>query len=285
MILCYNFIKMVNQSREEVPHLISVEKQILYLLSRTSEISVQELLRIYQRRDYTAQSIRNALFNLKKDGYIDSPTRSYYSILPRGDEFIRSINQKPHFYNKEWDGSWYVLLFEIPEKDRHIRNQLRTQIRQIGFGSLYQSVYVSPWDYTPAVEQLASKLNMEGRLSLIKGKFIMGDMISERVKEIWPLDELNEVYVAKRRWFHNEFIPSIEPLSGKSDEELFVYFLTLGELIGDLSLTDPMLPKELLPSDWEGDKVFSEFQQYLMRLSVHISPSSYYYSFVDHAFF
>ncbi|EFM11535.1 putative transcriptional regulator, PaaX family [Paenibacillus curdlanolyticus YK9] len=265
--------------------MISVEKQILYLLSRTAEMSVQELLRIYQRRDYTSQSIRNALFNLKKEGYVDSPTRSYYSILPRGHEFIRSINQKPSFYNKEWDGSWYVLLFEIPEKDRQVRNQLRTQIRQIGFGSLYHSVYVSPWDYTSEVDQLSSKLQMDGRLSLLKGKFVMGDMISERVKEIWPLDEINEVYVAKRQWFRNEFIPSAEPLNTKSDEELFVYFLTLGELIAELSLTDPMLPKQLLPEDWEGDKVFAELQQYLLRLSVHISPSSYYHSFVDHSFF
>ena len=112
----------------------------------------------------------------------------------------------------------------------------------------------------------------------------MGDLIAARAKEIWPLDEINEVYMAKRDWFRHVFVPSAEPLNTKSDEELFVYFLTLGEMISELSLTDPMLPKQLLPDDWEGDSVYTELQQYLLRLSVHISPSSSYHRFVDLTF-
>ncbi|MWC28334.1 PaaX family transcriptional regulator C-terminal domain-containing protein [Paenibacillus sp. MMS18-CY102] len=82
---------------------------------------------------------------------------------------------------------------------------------------------------------------------------------------------INEAYIANRQWFHETFIPAAEPLNLKSDEELFVHFLTLDEMITELSLIDPMLPKQLLPVDWEGEKVYAELQQYLWRGSASTS--------------
>ena len=60
--------------------MLSIEKQILYLLTRVSVIEVQELVRIYEGRGYSSQYIRNVLSQLKKDGYVESPFRSTYKI-------------------------------------------------------------------------------------------------------------------------------------------------------------------------------------------------------------
>ncbi|MDT3427396.1 phenylacetic acid degradation operon negative regulatory protein [Paenibacillus forsythiae] len=261
--------------------MLSVEKQILYLMSRTDEMSADELISIYQKRQYSDQYIRNVLFSLKKQGYIESPKRSSYRIRASGREYVRAINQKPLLYNREWDGTWYALLFNIPEKDRRKRNQLRSRMSQTGFGLLYPNVFVSPWNHKKEVEEFIQQLEITGYVSLLYGQMLLGGVAKEKVPQLWELDKLARVYEEKRRWFQDEFLIEAEPLSAKSDAEIFNYFLTVGEVIAELYLLDPMLPKSLLPDHWQGARILLELQQYLNRISVHFSPSSAYYRFMD----
>lgn len=47
---------------------------------------------------------------------------------------------------KKWDGRWRVLIFDIPEKRRRVRLQIRTTLSMIGFVRLQDSVWVYPYD-------------------------------------------------------------------------------------------------------------------------------------------
>lgn len=50
--------------------------------------------------------------------------------------------QKP----KKWDGKWRVMIFDIPEHKRKIRNGLTLLFRQAGIHRLQNSVWVYPYD-------------------------------------------------------------------------------------------------------------------------------------------
>src|SRR3989344_7174587 len=45
-----------------------------------------------------------------------------------------------------WDGKWRVVIFDIPEARRTLRNRLRDMLLQIGFVQLQKSVWVYPFD-------------------------------------------------------------------------------------------------------------------------------------------
>ncbi len=47
---------------------------------------------------------------------------------------------------KIWDGKWRVMLFDIKEKQRKVRNHLRSELRTIGFRKLQNSVWVYPYE-------------------------------------------------------------------------------------------------------------------------------------------
>ncbi|UUZ97137.1 hypothetical protein LJK87_04420 [Paenibacillus sp. P25] len=66
------------------------------------------------------------------------------------------------------------------------------------------------------------------------------------------LEKVGALYQEKRGWFEAEFLQAMRSVfeSGKDALELFLLYLELGEAISDLYLADPMLPEELLPSDW-----------------------------------
>jgi phenylacetic acid degradation operon negative regulatory protein len=265
---------------------LSIEKQILYLLSRSGGImEARELVRIYEARGYSPQSVRNVLSGLKKDEYAASPRRSAYTITEKGLAFLRSVNQKPFIRQNEWNGSWLMVMLEIPETDRKKRDNLRSDLLQLGFGLLYKSVYISPWDHSARVRELLDLYGIDNAAAAI-GSFLWEGITRERAKRIWPLESIRKLYEDKWRWFRDQFVPGVEAelaLCGSAYPDplkLFVHFLHLAEVTSELNLQDPMLPSALLPDDWPGYRALSEMMAFNRKLAGCIPCNSPYARFV-----
>jgi phenylacetic acid degradation operon negative regulatory protein len=262
--------------------MLSIEKQVLYILSGLPSIESQELVSIFAARQCSPQSIRNVLSRLKKDNYVVSPARSSYSITDKGRAFIQTINQKPLLYKETWDGSWYVVLLEVPETERRKRDLMRNDLIQIGFGCLYKSVYITPWNFTEKINQWSHSYQIDN-LTLFKGKFLMSEITPEKVERIWQLDVLNELYQQKWAWAQQEFMPSVENHLTKDPDplQIFAYFLLLGDVINQLLLKDPMLPKEIRPKNWQGETILNALVSYNYKLAAKIPTDSYYSHFIN----
>lgn len=55
---------------------------------------------------------------------------------------------------KRWDRKWRVVIFDVPEKYKGVRDMLRMRMRQMGLFLLQESVYVSPYPCFDEVEFL-----------------------------------------------------------------------------------------------------------------------------------
>lgn len=53
-----------------------------------------------------------------------------------------------------WDKKWRMVIFDIPEKRRKVRDALRGHLRQIGFYELQKSVFVHPYPCADEIEFL-----------------------------------------------------------------------------------------------------------------------------------
>lgn len=259
----------------------SIEKQMLYLLSRADYIEIQELIKIYEKQGYAASYVRNSLSRLKKEGYVVSPSRSNYQITDLGRAFVESINRKPARYSEQWDGNWEVVMLEVPEEERKKRDLFRSQILQYGFGLLYNSVYVSPWDYQQDVLYSIRNLGLEGKVSLFHGTFQEGLITRDKAFKIWKLDSLEQIYQEKLKWFQEDFKPSADRIlnQDKNALDLFLLYLQLGEVISEMFLIDPMLPQELLPAEWAGQRILYQFFEEYDHLSNAIPNESSYAQF------
>ncbi|KKU67192.1 MAG: Transcriptional regulator, PaaX family [Parcubacteria group bacterium GW2011_GWA2_47_16] len=86
---------------------------------------------------------------------------------------------------KKWDGKWRVLIFDIPEKRRRLRNKVRNTLRAVGFKQLQQSVWIYPFD-------------CEDFITLLKADFKIGKdllyLIAEAVEYDRHLRDYFEVY-------------------------------------------------------------------------------------------
>ncbi|OGG57143.1 hypothetical protein A3D71_03905 [Candidatus Kaiserbacteria bacterium RIFCSPHIGHO2_02_FULL_55_20] len=69
-------------------------------------------------------------------------------LTPKGESVLRILELKRYDIPKprRWDRKWRVLIFDIPEKQRVLRNKIRDTLRAIGFIPLQGSVWVYPYD-------------------------------------------------------------------------------------------------------------------------------------------
>lgn len=262
--------------------MLSIEKQILYILSNVPALEVQELIRLYEERGYSPQSIRNILSRLKKEKFVDCPQRSTYQILDKGRQFVQVVNEKPKLSEQLWDGTWYIVMAEIPESERRKRDKFRGELLQLGFATFYKATYISPWNYTDTVQKIAASYDIVNNVTLCKAEFLCNEINREKAYKIWNLESLMLLYREKWKWFKETFIPSTEAfiLNEEDPLKIFVQFLHLGEVISEIFLHDPMLPDELLPADWQGKRMLHEMYSYNHKLVERIQLDSYYAKFV-----
>jgi len=55
---------------------------------------------------------------------------------------------------KQWDGTWRVVLFDIPEKKKRARDALREKLKELGFQELQHSVHIVPYNCKDEIDFL-----------------------------------------------------------------------------------------------------------------------------------
>lgn len=154
--------------------------------------------------------------------------------------------------SKKWDGLWRIVFYDIKEKRKHIRQALQWQLESLGFGRLQKSVYLSP---LPISEDLQEFIESRGLKDLVFvgvcKKLLAGDPKKLAVR-VWKLNKLYDQY--------NELRDDIDEFL---DGESKMNFSQLYTKFEGILLDDPLLPKELLPDWWIGDKVIGMMKKLL----------------------
>lgn len=73
-----------------------------------------------------------------------------------------------HTISKERDGVWKMVIFDIPETQRHIRNVLRAKLVSLGFKRWQNSIWMSPYTMAPEIEDELNQLAKKFFIRLIK---------------------------------------------------------------------------------------------------------------------
>jgi len=107
--------------------------------------------------------------------FIEKNNKRYLQLTEKGKLKLLRLEkynfkfQKP----KKWDKKWRIVIFDIPEKKKVKRNNLRITLRQIGFVKLQHSVWVYPYD----CEELITLLKLDFKV----GKEILY-IIAEKIE-------------------------------------------------------------------------------------------------------
>ncbi|AHV97412.1 PaaX family transcriptional regulator C-terminal domain-containing protein [Paenibacillus sabinae] len=246
--------------------MLSLEKQILYMLLHRRAISTSEFIRIFKGRGKSEQVIRNTLSSLKKKGYIVAEDRKY-NLAEAGARVIESLQLKFSGMDTLWDERWHFVMFSIPEQHRSMRNSFRRELMQIGYGLLFDGVFVCPFNRENAVLELAAQFGLdESWIRTAIGELRHGPITAIDAERIWPVQTLNEKYAWFIGWINDKIKESsafIENSAELMPWDVLLLILEAGEAFGEILLEDPFLPKELLPDDWKMPKARELYHFYI----------------------
>lgn len=113
------------------------------------------------------------IYYLKKKGYIkikNLEEKQAVLLTKRGADKVLKFRLKEGNKKKRADGRWQMIIFDIPEKRRFLRDLLRENLQLLGYRLLQQSIWVCPYDVSRKTETILNKysINQYVKLFLIK---------------------------------------------------------------------------------------------------------------------
>lgn len=113
------------------------------------------------RREELYRAIRR-LYESQLVDYIENKDGSVSVTLTREGRnvaFTYKIDEMEIPTPRRWDGKWRMVLFDIPEQHRKLRDSIRFRLRQFGLIELQKSVFVHPYECRNEIDFLIELYN------------------------------------------------------------------------------------------------------------------------------
>lgn len=107
-----------------------------------------------------------ALKRLREAGYIEKRINEGQVILK-----LTVLGQEalgPKFDESKWDGKWRMVIFDIPEDKRGIRDLFRRRLKSWGFQNWQQSVWITRNNITDKLRKLIDELEIQSWVAVIE---------------------------------------------------------------------------------------------------------------------
>jgi len=205
---------------------------------------------------YKKHHFNHLIWRTLKAGYIEKIEKGgkiYIRITSQGTKMTKRDFPLLHLQNKPWDGRWRIVMFDIVEIQKRKRDYLREKLKELGFGMLQESVFITPHDIIKDFSEYVESIGLRDSVDVLEALYILGDS-RKLAKRVWKLEELNKEYLeifqeAQKMKNSHLTIPRgrAKQLNNKVREVKERYVKIL--------LRDPFLPSVLLPADYSRDQV------------------------------
>jgi len=243
------------------------------VLPRGGTIWTTNLLYLMELLGVSERATRSTLSRMARKGWVQASRhgrRSRYSLTPRGRSLLmqgkKRIFELPYTH---WDGSWYLVIYSLPERSRKLRHELRKQLSWLGFGRLAPGSWISPHDRQAELEEILLELELQTYVELFCSRHLGHSSATELVERCWNLPELAAEYsrfVAKHRPAYESLKTKIESDQEPSPEVCFTHRFWVTHDFQPFPRKDPNLPTQLLPPNWIGLDARRLFENYRILL-------------------
>lgn len=156
----------------------SIGKLVLFTLEkavdgyiRFEDFTYHNYRYLYGIPELKKASLAQALKRLREKGYIEKlpdrrdESKIIFKLTEAGKEFILLSKSEDQI---EWDGKYRIVVFDIPENKRLVRDILRSRLKMWGFVPWQQSVWASKKNLTNKLRGLIKELGIEDWVLVIE---------------------------------------------------------------------------------------------------------------------
>ena len=209
---------------------------------------------VFDRLGVEEKAIRQALARTAADGWIKPERhgrRTRWWLTPDGERLLTEGTERIYAFagsQRDWDGSWLLVLARVPESDRPTRHLLRTRLSWAGLGSPVPSVWITTHTERHAeVEQVLHQTGVTGS-QIFVAKHQGGGELSALVAQAWDLPAIDQRY--------QEFLAEF---ASPAAADPLTRLIELVHAWRRFPSIDPGLPSRLLPAGWSGARAAKLF--------------------------
>jgi phenylacetic acid degradation operon negative regulatory protein len=203
-------------------------------------------------RSTLARMVNRGLLRRQREG-----RRMYFGLTPRSTELLhdgQSRIWKAGAVNDDWDGTWTLLCFSLPDAWHRQRHGLRSQLAWAGFGPLQGGLWIAPGHVD--VTAIVGGLGDGAQVRAFRATADELTDVDEMIRGAYDLDGLATRYDEfLRRWDTPDgTVPVEDPLGAR---------LSIVTEWLQAIRRDPRLPVQHLPQDWpavRAQKVFRHLE-------------------------
>lgn len=225
---------------------MTIIDELLILLDDLDEVTSEEILSYFEGAK--PQMVLSALGRLVNRGWVAKKTKrqeTYYAITIHGvDQLNRTLDAIKREEQSEWDGRWRLVIFDVPETKRKLRDLFRTFLRDLGFGLMKSSVWISPWDKKEEIKRFAKRHSLNDYITLLDT-----DMVTDSYQNVllaqqsWDWTALESAYkeflgMAEHRLAELKSAGRLQRFKAK--KLVFLY--------AEVVKKDPLLPTDIAPN-------------------------------------
>ncbi|MFB7656731.1 MULTISPECIES: PaaX family transcriptional regulator C-terminal domain-containing protein [unclassified Streptomyces] len=221
---------------------LSARSVVLSLLLGTHppELPVRELVRLVEGFDVGGSTVRAALSRMAAAGDLRR-TDTGYRLSERLLERQRRQDEALRPRTRAWDGDWETLVITATGRGPAERAELRTRLTALRLAELREGVWLRPANLRrplpAALDGVAERLVSRPERPA-----------AELSARLWPLDAWSRTA--------RDLLARVDRARRPADR------LTAFAAVVRHLLADPVLPAELLPSDWPGAALRDAYTEY-----------------------
>jgi phenylacetic acid degradation operon negative regulatory protein len=212
-------------------------------------------------RSTLARMVNRGLLDRQKQG-----RRSYFGLTPRAAAILRDGYERiwrTGAVNDDWDGTWTLLGFSLPEAWQRQRHDLRSKLAWAGFGPLQGGLWIAPGHV--AVDDIVASLGLAAHVRVFRATVDELTDVGQLVADAYDLETISAGYRAfLDRWTDSP------PYQG---DPLAAHLSIVTEWLRVIR-KDPRLPVRHLPADWPAiaaQKTFHEFENRLEKPAAELA--------------
>ncbi|MEV7689694.1 PaaX family transcriptional regulator C-terminal domain-containing protein [Streptomyces bungoensis] len=220
------------------------------VLGRGVCVYTGSVIEVFRRAGIGEQATRSTLTRMAGRGLLSrrrEGRRTYVGLTDRSQAILRDGERriwKTGAVNRDWDGTWTLLGFSLPESWQRQRHDLRSQLTWAGFGALFNGLWIAPGEVD--VSGIVAELGLAAHVKVFRAHADAGMDVTEMIDDTWDLGEL----AARYRDFEASWGPYASGGADPAAEDALGLRLRLTAEWLQVIRADPRLPVRHLPADW-----------------------------------
>jgi phenylacetic acid degradation operon negative regulatory protein len=229
-----------------------------YLYERDRFVFSGSVIDVLGRLGVSEHATRSTLTRMVNRGLLHrhkQGRRTYFGLTPRTVDILRDGHTRiwrTGAVNDDWDGTWTLLGFSLPESWQRQRHDLRAKLAWAGFGPLQGGLWVAPGRVR--VDDIVASLGLAAHVRVFRATVDEPTDVAQLVGDAYDLVPIATAY----RTFLDRWVDS-RPYPG---DPLAAHLSIVTEWLGVIR-RDPRLPVRHLPQTWPAiaaQKLFGDIE-------------------------